>query len=133
MKLPKLPSNRKFGLFFFVVFLGISAYVKMVRHAELTSHAFIFLACFFLLLSIFAPNVLQPLNLAWFKLGELMGRLVNPFVMGILFFLAVTPIAIITRFFGRDELLLKKKKSSPSYWVNRDSTNDPSISFKNQF
>ena len=79
-----------------------------------------------------APKLLAPFNRAWFALGQLMGRVVSPIVLGAIFFLILTPVALIMRLFGRDELRLKRK-ASDSYWVDRHHDTPAAESFKNQF
>lgn len=83
------------------------------------------------LLAYTSPRSLAPLNRAWFHLGELMGKIVSPVVLGIIFFGLLTPISLLTRLLGRDELRLKRRAVN-SYWIDRASgpTGD---SFKNQF
>ena len=79
-----------------------------------------------------APRLLAPFNLAWFKLGLLMGKVVSPIVLGIIFFVLLTPVAVIGRLFGRDELRLKRK-AVQSYWIERVPPGPDGDSFKNQF
>jgi hypothetical protein len=129
---PKLPSERKFGLLFFIIFSIIAA-VNYYRHHNLTIvMAWLIGAVLFLVLALVAPNVLRPLNKAWFQLGLFMGKIVNPIVMAVLFFILITPVAIITRLGGRDVLKLKKSKQA-SYWVDRNPLGPDAESFKNQF
>ncbi len=78
-----------------------------------------------------APNVLTPLNRAWMKLGERLGRLMNPLVLGVIFLLVITPLGIVLRIFGRDELRLKKVEG-PSFWKPRPMGRSAD-SFKHQF
>ena len=94
-----------------------------------------FAAIVFLLfvgVTLFAPKMLSPINWAWHELGMLLGKIVSPIVLGVIFFLMITPISLITRLFGRDELRLKKL-SLQSYWVDRSPSGPSSDSFKNQF
>ena len=79
-----------------------------------------------------APKVLRPLNRVWYELGVLLGKVISPIVLGVMFFVLITPIAVITRIFGRDELKIKKLFVQ-SYWVDRLPPGPPSDSFKNQF
>lgn len=129
---PKLPSERKFGLLFFIVFSVIAA-VNYYRHHNLTIvMAWLVGAVLFLVLALAAPSVLRPLNKAWFQLGLFMGKIVNPIVMAVLFFILITPVAFISRLAGRDILKLKKSKQA-SYWVDRNPLGPDAESFKNQF
>ena len=86
----------------------------------------------FFTLATYWPASLAPMNRAWFALGLLLGKVISPIVLGVLFFLLVTPIAVVTRVFGRDELRLKKRQTS-SYWLDRASDRSLAESFKDQF
>ena len=125
-----LPTNRSFGFFFVLVFLASSAYFYHVDNVYLLCF-FAFLGGVFFILSIVNAEILLPLNKLWMKFGLLLGRIVSPIVMGGIFFGIFTPLAILMRFFGRDELRLKFKKQA-SYWVVRDEVTNNN-SFKNQF
>lgn len=129
---PKLPSERSFGILFFVVFLLVAGYGWIKGFSDLVIYGSILLSFFFLLTGLFAPSVIRPLNKLWFQLGLLMGRVVSPIVLGILFFIVITPIALLMRIFGRDELKLKKRNVN-SYWVERQPHGPDPESFKNQF
>lgn len=85
-----------------------------------------------LVATILAPRILEPILKAWLKLGDLMGKVVSPLVLGVIFFVLITPIALLTRLFGRDELRLKKADVS-SYWIDRVPPGPADDSFKNQF
>lgn len=87
---------------------------------------------FFAMLAFAAPGVLAPLNTAWFQLGRLMGKVVNPFVLGIIFFGLLTPVGLICRLFGRDELRLNRRQQD-SYWISREQLRPDADSFKRQF
>lgn len=127
-----MPSERSFGLLFTLVFTlgGIYTVYKSLPPAS-TSILFL-VAIFFLAASLLKPKLLTQLNKSWFLLGFLMGKLVTPIMMGIIFFLLITPIAVITRVFGRDELKLHKKIIK-SHWVDRNPAGPEPMSFKNQF
>lgn len=84
------------------------------------------------LLTLFNPKLLSPFNKAWMLLGDLLGRVISPLVLGVIFFLIITPTALIGRIFGRDELRLKRKAQS-SYWIDRKSPSPKGDSFNNQF
>ncbi len=129
----KLPSNRKFGFLFFFLSIILFCYTYFVKDNITAAYGFITAAFFFALVAIFAPKLLYPLNRTWFEVGKLMGKLVSPIVLGAIFFLLITPVAFITRIFGRDQLLLSKNKADSSYWVKRDPVDRSLESFKNQF
>ncbi len=87
----------------------------------------------FLGVALAAPRRLAPLNWLWMGLGVLLGRIVNPIVMGVVFFLVVTPIALIRRLMGRESLLLRFDPKVGTYWVNRTPPGPPPETMKHQF
>lgn len=127
-----LPSERTFGFVFTGIFLLIAAYLWYHDGKTLAIEILLVLAVAFLAFSIFMPIVLRPLNKAWYKLGLLMGRVVSPIVLGILFFILITPIAIVMRLAGRDPLKLRKQNVE-SHWIDRTPPGPESSSFKDQF
>jgi hypothetical protein len=127
----KIPTNQKFGWFFSVVFALLCAYFFWKSWIELTIFAFT-LAIFFSLSALFVPQILSPFNRLWYGFGLLLGRVVSPIVLGVIFFLLITPVSLVTRLFGRDELRMKKS-SVESYWVDRLPPGPPSDSFNNQY
>lgn len=129
---PQPSTNKNFGLLFSVVFLAFSLYTYIKHEATLLSITLLLVSAFFLLSSFFFQTLLSPLNKAWFLLGIGLGKLVSPVVLGIIFFGLITPIALIARLLGRDELKLKRPKKS-SYWSEPIGSNLDADSFKNQF
>jgi hypothetical protein len=127
-----LPSNRNFGLLFAGVFALLSAYAAYQNAEAFKVYGWLIAGIVVGLVAIAAPWLLAPLNKAWMKLGELMGRVVSPLVLGVIFFVLITPVALVTRLFGRDELRLKKTDAS-SYWIDRAPPGPAGDSFKNQF
>ena len=123
----KVGSNRSFGIVFFVVFLLISLYPLI--NSENVRHWSLAVSCIFLILGILNSNLLSPLNKIWFKFGILLGRIISPIVMGIIFFLVVTPIAFMMRLLGKD-LLNLKYNDNQSYWIEKSG---PKSKMKNQF
>ena len=123
----KLPSNRNFGIVFFIVFLIIALW-PILKQNEIRIWSLIISFIFFVL-GLINSKLLTPLNKLWFKFGILLGSIIAPIVMGIVFFLVVTPTGLIMRFFRKDILKLKKN-SGDSYWINKDNTNS---SMRNQF
>lgn len=85
----------------------------------------------FFLVTLFKAEILRPLNKLWMGFGLVLGMIVSPIVMGAIFFIIFTPIGILMRFFGRDELLLQFK-TKPSYWTKRNE-DIHSNSFRSQF
>ena len=128
---PKLPTNKNFGWFFSAAFaiVAIYSYSKELKSFAAAISILFFL---FVVITLVAPNVLRPLNRAWYELGILLGKIVGPIVLGVIFFFLITPISLISRLFGRDELRIKNL-SVHSYWVDRSTPGPTSESFKNQF
>ena len=127
-----LPSNRSFGLLFAIVFLLVAGYSWFEQLTRAWVYFWLALSGLFLFLTFMAPGILLPLNKAWYRLGLLMGKVVSPIVLGILFFIVITPVAIVTRLFGRDVLLLSKRDVN-SYWIERNPPGPQPESFKEQF
>ena len=126
-----LPSNRKFGLFFTSVFAILASWFYWRYDSALTPLFFAISGCFALTTAL-APSMLQPLNHIWFFLGKLLGKIVHPVVLALLFFILITPISLVSRLFGRDELKLKKRFVQ-SFWIERVPIGPAPESFKNQF
>ena len=123
----KISSNRSFGIVFFVVFLLIALY-PLTYGGEIRTWSLI-ISLIFLILGLLNSKILAPLNKIWFKFGILLGKIVSPLIMGIIFFLVVTPIGFIMRLLGKDVLNLKYNKNK-SYWIEK---NGPKSKMKNQF
>ena len=127
-----LPSNKKFGLLFAAIFLALALYANSKNEATLIIVLLLLTSGFFLFSGFFYQTLLTPLNKAWFMLGLVLGKVVSPIVLGIIFFGLITPIALIAKLTGRDELKLKRPKKS-SYWSEPIGSNSDADSFKNQF
>ena len=126
----ELPSNRKFGFFFTFVFAAVAAY--FFHEASITwAYVFVTAALIFLLITLIKSDVLLPLNKLWMRFGLFLGMIVSPIVLGIIFFGLFTPIAILMRLSGRDELRLRFSHKV-SHWITR-SEPIKSESFKHQF
>jgi hypothetical protein len=128
----KLPSERIFGIVFVGIFLILAGYGWYKQFSNTWINVFLVLAFVFLLCTLIAPKLLRPLNKAWYKLGLFLGRFVSPIVLGILFFIVITPVAVVTRLAGRDTLRLRKQ-STDSYWIDRKPPGPDPESFKQQF
>jgi hypothetical protein len=128
----KLASNRSFGLLFTLVFLIVAAYAWFNGYSCQWVQIWLVISGIFLAFALLFPVVLTPLNKMWFALGLLLGKVVSPIVLGILFFIVITPVAMVTRLFGRDVLLIKKRSVS-SYWIDRTPPGPRPESFKDQF
>ena len=127
MKDIKISTNKSFGLVFFVVFFLISVYPLL--NAENIRFWSLIVAIIFLTLGLLNSKILTPLNKIWFKFGLLLGSIVSPIVMSIIFFFVVTPISSIMRILGKDILNLKWNNSK-SYWIEKSG---PKSKMKNQF
>ncbi len=126
--LPKLPSNRNFGIVFFLVFLIISLY-PLILNEDLAKWPLV-ISIIFLALALINSNILTPLNRLWFKFGIILGRIISPIIMALIFFLVVTPIGLVMRLLRKDLLNLKYNKKNKSYWIEK---NGPKSKMKNQF
>ena len=123
----KLPTNRNFGFVFCIVFLLIALW-PLLNDNEVRIWSLI-ISAVFLILGLFNSNLLLPFNKLWFKFGILLGNIVAPIVMGIVYFLVVTPTGLIMRILRKDLLNLKKNNKN-TYWIDKDNSNS---NFKNQF
>ena len=123
----KIGSNRSFGIVFFLVFFLISLYPLLDDgYIRLWS---LIISIIFLFLGLINSNLLNPLNRLWFKFGLLIGKIISPIVMGLIFFLVVTPIGVFMRLLNKDLLNLKMSKNS-TYWIKKSG---PKSKMKNQF
>ena len=114
-----------------MVFVVTGIYSFVVLNSD---YAFwlLIIAGIFAVVTSLAPKLLQPLNNTWHELGILLGKIFNPITLGFIFFLLITPVGLISRFFGRDELRMNKISMS-SYWIDRVPPGPAPESFKNQF
>ncbi len=110
-------SNKSFGLLFFVVFLIIGLWP--LKNGESLNFYFIIASVVFLILGLLNSKLLSPLNKSWIKLGEILGIIIAPIVMALVYFVILTPISIIVRVFGKDLLGLKFLKEKETYWIKR--------------
>ena len=115
----KNSSNRSFGILFFIVFLLISIY-PLSKGNDVRVWSLI-ISLIFLILGSINSYILTPFNKLWFKFGILLGSVVSPIIMGIIFFLVVTPISLLLKLFGKDVLNLKQNNTK-SYWINKSGT-----------
>ena len=126
----ELASNRKFGFFFTFVFAVAAAYFYYSANVS-WAYMFIISTLIFLLITLVKSDVLLPLNKLWMRFGLLLGMIVSPIVLGTIFFGLFTPIAMLMRLSGRDELRLKFTQKA-SHWISR-SEPIKSETFKHQF
>ena len=123
----KISSNRSFGIVFFIVFLLIALY-PLTYSGEIRIWSAI-ISLIILFLGLLNSKILSPLNKLWFKFGLFLGRIISPVIMGIIFFLVVTPIGYMMRILGKDILNLKYNRNK-SYWIEKKG---PKSKMKNQF
>ena len=123
----KLPSNRNFGIVFSVVFLVISLW-PLLSQNDVRIWSLV-ISGIFLILGLINSKLLLPLNKIWFKFGIFLGNFIAPIVMGIIYFMVVTPTGLIMKLLGKD-LLNLKKSNKDTYWIDKDNSNND---LKNQF
>jgi hypothetical protein len=127
----KAPSNRNFGVTFAVAFAIIGA-LPLIRHGGVRWWAWI-VAALFVALTWLRPQLLTPLNRWWLRLGLLLGHIVSPIAMAILFYLVITPIGFIMRLSSKAAMRVHFDPKASSYWVLRDPPGPPPDSMNNQF
>ena len=113
----KKSSNKSFGILFFLVFLGLGLWP--LTNDNSPNIYLIIISIIFLILGLLNSKLLSPLNSFWIKFGELLGKIIAPVVMVIIYFLILTPISLIVRLFGKDLLGLKFSKQLKTYWIKR--------------
>ena len=123
----KIGSNKSFGIVFFIVFLLIAFY-PLINQENIRIWSLV-ISLVFLILGLKNSNILSPLNKIWFKFGILLGKIISPIVMGMIYFLVVTPTGLLMRLFGKDILNLKFNNDR-SYWIEKK---EPKSKMKNQF
>ena len=113
----KISSNRSFGILFSIVF-AIIAFWPIINGNPLRLWS-IPISVIFLVLGLLNSKLLNPLNIVWVKFGELLGRIIAPIVMAIIYFIIVTPIGLFMRLIGKDLLNIKFSKAN-TYWIKRE-------------
>ncbi|MGL3827834.1 SxtJ family membrane protein [Candidatus Pelagibacter communis] len=120
-------TNKSFGIVFFVFFLIIALYPLI--HDSVIRYWSLILSLIFLILGLVNSRILTPLNKLWFKFGTFLGKTISPIIMGLIFFIVVTPIAILMKVLNKD-LLNLKFNNDKSYWIEKTG---PKSKMKNQF
>ena len=110
-------SNRSFGLLFFIVFIVVGLW-PIIKGEEANIYL-ILISLFFLIFGLINSKILSPFNKAWIKLGEILGLIIAPIIMALVYFIILTPISLIVRMFGKDLLGLKFLKNQDTYWTKR--------------
>lgn len=128
---PELPSNRSFGWTFTGIFVIAGAYGLWRGGAALSW--LLALAAVTALVTLAREAWLTPLNRGWMRFGELLGRVVSPVVLGVIFFAVFTPVAVVMRLFGRDAMCRRFQPAAPTYWVKRDPPGPADDSYRNMF
>lgn len=128
----ELPSNRKFGLFMAAIFALLAGYLVATHRAPYSAPAAL-VAVLLAAAAALKPQALAPLNKAWMTLGAAMGHVMSPIALAILFFAVFTPVALVMRLAGRDELRLRRAPASNSYWRDRTPPGPSSDSFRRQY
>ena len=128
---PALPPDRSFGLLFTAVFV-IVAGLPLFRGGQPHFWA-LGVSALFLALALFRPTLLNPLNRAWMRLGLLLHTVMTPLIMGLIFFVVITPMGLLMRLFGKRPLVLTFDARAEGYWIPREPGSPSPESMKNQF
>ena len=110
-------SNRSFGLLFFIVFLTIGLWP--LKNGDNLNLYFSITSLIFLILGLLNSKLLSPLNKIWIKFGEILGTIIAPIIMALVYFVILTPVSLVVRVFGKDILGLKFINKQQTYWINR--------------
>jgi len=129
--LQKVASSRSFGLLFVAVFLILAAF-NYVAHGRWYIVLGICAAAL-LALSLLMPRALAPLKRQWLKLGSLLNRIVAPIVLTLVYVLAIVPVGVLARLFGKDPLSLRRQPAASSYWIGRERGGPSPESLRDQF
>ena len=124
----KLPSNRSFGIVFFIFFLIIALWpLKSGLDIRIMP---LIISIIFLILGLFNSNLLKPLNFLWMKFGLMLGKFISPIIMALIYYLTVVPTGLIFKILNKNLFIIKKKNSQKSYWINKKESQS---TMKNQF
>ena len=110
-------TNKSFGILFFIVFLIFGLWP--LKNGENLNYYFIIFSGIFLLLGLLNSKLLSPLNKIWIKFGEILGIIIAPIIMALVYFVILTPVSLVVRVFGKDILGLKFINKQQTYWINR--------------
>lgn len=127
---PKPASDKSFGFLMSFILLIVSIYFFYVNSNYFVFSLGLMVIAFSISLTI--PKLFYPFNFLWFRIGIFLSRVINPLILGVMYFVFITPLAIILRLFGRDELRLRNEKNSSKWIVRVEQKIDPQ-SFKNQY
>ena len=118
----KMPSNKKFGLTFSVLFLVLYIFFLYIKNN--LAILFLIFSIILLMVSLMKPSLLTILNKLWFMFGILLQKIISPLILIFLYFFIFFPISLIMKIFQVDSLNLKKKKNKGSYWIEDNSKNN---------
>ena len=126
----KISTNKSFGIVFSIFFGLVVLY--LIYKFDNINYKLIFLSLIFLILGLINSKILTPLNILWFKFGIFLSKIISPIIMMLIFFLVVTPIALLAKIVKKDflELNTKRNKIKISYWIEKEKYNN---SMKDQF
>jgi hypothetical protein len=124
-------QSKHFGLLLSIIFFILAVYL-IFKKSIFLGQIFLILSGTFFLVSIAIPKYLNRITKLWLRFGDILGRVISPITLGLIFFILIAPIGMLTRLFGRDELLLNRANKR-SYWLMRDKYNDKFNSFERQF
>lgn len=127
----EIGSEKSFGLVFAVVFAIIACWPLI--HGMPPRWWAIAVSVVFLAAAFFAKPLLKPLNVVWFKFGLLLYKIVNPIVMGLLYYLTIVPMGLIMKAIGKDPLNRRFNPDAKTYWIERAPHGPEPESMKNQF
>ena len=130
----ELPTNKKFGFFFTAIFLIATTYFYINNASSSVVSTLSVVSLSFFVATLVNPDLLLPLNRLWMRFGLLLGMIISPIVMGIIFFGLFTPMSLTMRLFRRDELRLRFKNKK-THWILRDFPDGDKLSdsFKHQY
>ena len=111
-----LPSNKKFGLFFVLIFFLLGLFFFTSDNSN--AYIFFSISLSLLIISFICPSIFKIPNFLWMKLGMTLGMIVSPIILSVLFFFVITPIGLLLKVFGKDVLLIKNKNEN-SFWIKR--------------
>ena len=124
--------NHSFGLLFALFFVIISIYLSTQDAKVFTVYGLLTAGAVVGAVAIFSPKLLAPFSKAWMKFGDLMGKVISPLMLCVIFYCMLSPVALVTRLFGRDEMRLKRRDTL-TYWIDRTPPGPAPDSFNNQF
>jgi len=125
-------SDRSFGVMFGCIFIILAALLRFRDKPAGAQILLVTLSCLTFAVSISRPSLLNTPNRLWMKFSLLLARFISPIILGVLFYILISPLALALRLFGRDELHLKTKNLATN-WQSRKISGYSLDSFKNQY